>query len=68
MTIVYLLIFTFALTLIDLPYSYYTGYTVEHHFGLSTQTFGGWFADSLKSSYIATLFMVLLIPLAYWDC
>jgi Zn-dependent protease with chaperone function len=62
----YILIFSLALGLIDLPLSYYRNFVVEHHFGLSTQTFGDWLADSLKSGYMATLFMMVLIPFAYW--
>lgn len=62
----YILILFLAIYLIDLPLSYYRGFVVEHHFGLSTQTFGDWLAESVKSAYLAALFLVILIPLAYW--
>ncbi len=61
----FILIFSALLYIIDLPLSYYRDFVVEHHFGLSTKSFGEWFADGVKSTYLSTLFLVLLIPLAY---
>jgi STE24 endopeptidase len=62
----YILILSLAIWLIGLPLSYYRGFVIEHHFNLSTQTFGNWLADTIKSGYIGALFMTVLIPFAYW--
>jgi STE24 endopeptidase len=62
----YILILFAAITVIDFPLSYYRGFVIEHHFGLSTQTFGEWFANTIKSDYLAALLLVILIPIAYW--
>ncbi|TFH65594.1 MAG: M48 family peptidase, partial [Candidatus Zixiibacteriota bacterium] len=62
----YILILSLAIWLIGLPLSYYRGFVIEHHFSLSTQTFGNWLADTIKSGYIGALFMTVLIPFAYW--
>jgi STE24 endopeptidase len=36
------------LWLINLPWDFYTGFIREHEYGLSNQTVGSWFGDSLK--------------------
>jgi Zn-dependent protease with chaperone function len=64
--VLYILIFLGVLSLIDWPLAYYRDFVVEHHFGLSTQSFGAWLADNIKSTYIGGLFMVVLLPFAYW--
>jgi len=52
-----LLIFTAALSipwsLIDLPLSFYSGYTLPHRFGLSNQTILGWISDQLKGTLLS---------------
>jgi STE24 endopeptidase len=37
-----------VLWLINLPWDFYTGFIREHEYGLSNQTVGSWFGDSLK--------------------
>src|SRR5215813_4262480 len=34
---------------VDLPFSFYSGYFLEHRFGLSRQSLGGWIKDQLKA-------------------
>ncbi|TFH64061.1 MAG: hypothetical protein E4G91_06995, partial [Candidatus Zixiibacteriota bacterium] len=55
MKVFYILILSLAIWLIGLPLSYYRGFVIEHHFSLSTQTFGNWLADTIKSGYIGAL-------------
>jgi STE24 endopeptidase len=49
---------------IDLPLSYYAGYLREHSYGLSNQTFGKWFGNSLIWLMIALIagFLFAWIP------
>ncbi len=42
-----------------LPFSYYSGFVLQHRFGLSTQDRGGWFSDWVKSTLIGTVFFVV---------
>jgi len=66
LTAFYVLLFSLLMDVVSLPFAYYSGFVVEHHFDLSTQTFGAWLANFLKGETISYLFAVLLAPLAYW--
>jgi Zn-dependent protease with chaperone function len=66
------LIFVLAImvitTIVTLPLDLYRGYFVEHQYGLSSQSIGGWFGDWLKAfpidyiiSAIAFAFLYFLI-------
>src|SRR5713226_4999204 len=46
--IVYMLIAGAILKVIDWPLSFYSGYLLEHRFGLSRQAIGGWIKDQFK--------------------
>jgi STE24 endopeptidase len=50
---------------IDLPLSYYAGYLREHSYGLSNQTFGKWFGDSLKWLLLALIAALLFAWIPY---
>jgi STE24 endopeptidase len=58
-----ILIILFFVT--DLPLSYYAGYLREHSYGLSNQTFGKWFGDSLKWLSIALIAALLFAWIPY---
>jgi Zn-dependent protease with chaperone function len=45
---VYVVLFLLIVYLAELPLRYYAGYVRQHAYGLSRQTFGKWFGDSLK--------------------
>ena len=47
------------LRLIELPFAYYTGFRLEHAYGLSTQRFGQWFDDQLKATVLGLVLAVL---------
>lgn len=66
LTTFYILLFFALLEVLNFPFTYYRSFVVEHRFGLSTETFGKWFADLLKGNLVSFLLSVLLIPLAYW--
>lgn len=48
--------------LVSLPLSFYSGYVVEHRFGLSTQTIGRWVKNWLKRTVLAGVIGALV----YW--
>lgn len=59
-----LILFTIALSfpwsLINLPLSFYAGYTLPHRFELSNQTIRGWISDQIKGALVS---MVIGAPL-----
>jgi len=74
-TVVQTGLLTLLLLLISAPQAYYGGFVVPHRYGQSTQTFGGWLTDWLKSNVLAlvlttgaaTLFYVTVwYSPAYW--
>src|ERR1700757_3672617 len=46
--VIYVLIVGALLKAIDWPLTFYSGYILEHRFGLSRQSFAGWMKDQLK--------------------
>lgn len=60
----YFAIFTLINFVIDFPLSYYEEFSRQHAYGLSNQTFGKWFGDSLISLGISLIvgFLFLWIP------
>ncbi|MGN6699852.1 MAG: M48 family metallopeptidase, partial [Thermomicrobiales bacterium] len=52
---------TLASTAASLPLSYYSGYIVEHHYGLSHQTRGAWAVEQAKGLGVG---LALEVPLA----
>lgn len=47
------------------PVSYYSGYVLEHHYGLSRESFGDWLADFVKSLLIDLILAVVLFSVIY---
>jgi STE24 endopeptidase len=47
--VVYFVFFSLITFVIGLPWSYYTEFVRQHDYGLSNQTLGKWFGDSVKS-------------------
>jgi STE24 endopeptidase len=60
------LITTAAHTCISFPLSLYSGYTLEHRFGLSRQTFGRWLWRYAKRNVLALVFGLGLLIGLYW--
>jgi STE24 endopeptidase len=63
--VVYFALFTIVTTIIDLPLSYYAEFVREHAYGLSNQTFGKWFGDTLKSLAVACIVGALVLWVPY---
>ncbi len=55
----YLVFFVVLLQLVETPFSFYSGFIVDHRFRLSTQTLKGWVVDELKGLGIEVVFGVL---------
>lgn len=55
----YLVLFVILLQLVETPFSFYSGFIVDHRFRLSTQTLKGWVVDELKGLGIEVVFGVL---------
>jgi len=62
---IYTLIVTAILKLFDVPLSFYSGYWLEHRFGLSRQSLGSWIKDQLKGLAISTVLIVFAIEMVY---
>jgi len=64
-TAMYGLLWVLVGFMLDLPLSYYTDFLREHQYGLSTQDFGGWMGDSMKSLMVAVIITPPLISGLY---
>lgn len=64
-TLIFVPLFLAAVSLLEFPLDYYSGFVVEHRFNLSTQSFASWLADWGKSFAIGAAFMVFLIWVLY---
>jgi STE24 endopeptidase len=60
----YLIMYMAVVFLIDLPLSYYEGYVRMHDYGLSNQTLGKWFGDSVTRVAVSMVvgFAVAWVP------
>lgn len=51
----YFLLFSLAFLIFDLPLSFYSGFILEHEYGLSNQTIGGWILTLGKKMVLSFL-------------
>jgi len=61
----YAAIFGAIYGLLDAPLSYYSGFVLPHHYGLSTQTLRAWLWDQLKESAIGGVLGLILLEVVY---
>jgi STE24 endopeptidase len=61
----YILIFGGILFIINLPLSYYQGYSLPHQYDLSTQTRRGWVIDQVKEILIGGMFGLGVLEIIY---
>ena len=64
-TALYTVGFVLAVSVLSFPLSVYTDFIREHHYGLSTQTFGGWMGDQLKGLAVSLAAFPLAMMLLY---
>jgi STE24 endopeptidase len=62
---IYLALLSLVFFILNLPLAYYVGFVREHAYGLSNQTLGKWFGDSLKALAIGILFTPLILWVPY---
>jgi STE24 endopeptidase len=62
----YTLIVTAAFKFFDLILSFYSGYLLEHRFGLSRQSLGGWIKDQLKGLAIGAVLSIGAVEVIYY--
>ena len=62
---VFVVFYTLADYLINLPLSYYSGFVRQHAYDLSNQTFGKWLADSLKALGVGLIGSILFLWIPY---
>ena len=55
--VLYAVAVVLACDLLALPLAFYQGMTLEHRYGLSTQTAAAWFRDHAKASAVAVVFL-----------
>ncbi len=60
------LIMTCGHIAVSLPLSFYSGFTLEHQFGLSRQTLKRWLTQYAKSMGIAIGFNIVMVQLLFW--
>ncbi|MFW6141574.1 MAG: M48 family metallopeptidase [Candidatus Saliniplasma sp.] len=59
--VIFVLLFTTVIYLIGLPVSYYSGFILEHRYGLSNQSKGDWIKEQVKAFLIMQLIGIPLI-------
>ncbi len=62
---VYFLLFSLYFLIFDLPLSFYSGFILEHQFGLSNQNFGQWLLDLGKKTFLAFALSLVLLEGLY---
>src|SRR5216117_1091755 len=62
---IYMIIVGGLLKAIDLPFSYYSGYVLEHRFQLSRQSLAAWMKDQLKALAIAAPLTIAAVEIIY---
>jgi len=65
--LVFLTLYSLVAWVLSFPLSWYAGFALEHQYGLSTQSFGGWLADELKGQAVIVFFLGVfpLLALGY---
>ena len=63
--VIYLVVLSVAMSLVELPLSYYVGYVREHAYGLSAQRLSKWTGDQLKGLVIGLIVGALVLWVPY---
>jgi STE24 endopeptidase len=64
--LVYILIVGGLMKLAHLPLSFYSGFVLEHRFGLSRQTFRAWLSDQFKGLLVGVPLAIAGVELIYY--
>ncbi|MBI5395111.1 MAG: M48 family metallopeptidase [Verrucomicrobia bacterium] len=63
--VVYVAVLLVGGAALTLPLSFWAGFRLEHRFGLSKQTFGGWLWDEAKAFALSLVFMLIAAEAVY---
>ncbi len=63
--LVYFILYNLLNYVLDLPLAYYAGFVRQHAYGLSRQSLGKWFSDSLKGLVVGTIAGCLFLWVPY---
>jgi len=63
---IYFVILMLGYAVLSAPLSYYRGFVLPRHYGLSIQTLGGWLGDEAKSGVLSLLFGAGIVAAVYW--
>ena len=63
---IYLLILGLLGKCVSLPLDFVQGYWLEHRYGLSNETFGGWVEDQLKGLAVGGVLGLVALEFLYW--
>ncbi len=64
--LLYVLVLSLIFDVATLPFSLYSGFVLEHRYGLATQTFGHWVKDHAKAVLLSLLFAELAAAFVYF--
>ncbi len=64
--LVYSLLFSLVLAALDFPLMFYGGFWLQHAYGLSHQSLGGWLSDQATSQILGVAITVPLLWLLFW--
>lgn len=64
--LVYTIILGALFNLISIPLGFYSGYVLEHRFGLSRQTLWGWIKDGLKGLAVSVPLGIAAVEVVYY--
>lgn len=57
--------FAIVTAMLSFPLNFYEGFVREHQYGMSNQTFGGWFGEWLKALAIAVVVLAISLAILY---
>lgn len=61
----YVVVFGGILFLLNLPLSFYQGYTLPHRYDLSTQNISGWITDQVKGILLGGVLGIIVLEIIY---
>lgn len=64
--LLYIFFIMFVTTIVTWPFDFYRDYIVEHQYGLSNQSFGGWLGDWAKAFPVALIASSIVFGLLYF--
>ena len=62
----YALGYIVLMTILELPWGYYTGFLREHQYHMSNLTAAGWFGEQLKGLVVGLVLTTPVLMLLYW--